>query len=392
MSLLKRAALSLLLLTATASLFGQSYQDPFQVLSSRARSIGGTHAADACDMGTIFNNPAGFQTVEPQVAFSELTLGLSGPVFDIADLVIQVMVGGEDVSDVMASDSTKELLSGLYAGLGMIGPLYFGYVGNGLGLGVFGNTDVTFEEAAPLTLGITLDEELMLCGGYSYRIALPETSPHTLDLGILLKGGVRGSVEVTESFASLLTLDISPDTILNSPFTLTAFIGMDVGILYNYNDFISVGITAMDLFSPTSVKTYNDLNGMISGSESPLTTETGTIPISLNTGVGITPPLGPLDKYVSDFKIFLDYKDLLGVWLYQENYSNPWLHFSAGMELTLLEIFALRGGLDQGLLSAGLGVDLSLFTMNIAMFGSELGTEPGMRPVYNLMLGFEFRY
>lgn len=388
----KNVVACLIFLLAVFSLSAEYYEEPFQLLSSRARSLGGIHAADTYDMGTIFNNPAGFQRVEPQVAFSEFTLGLRGPVFDIADVVVQALGGGGDFTEILGADATQELLSGLYAGLNILGPLYFGYVGNGLGLGVFMNSDFTFQESSPLTLGITIEEQLMLCGGYSYRFPLPENSGHTLDMGILLKGGVKGSIQVTEAFANLLNLDISADTILASPFSFVASIGLDMGVLYNFHDFISVGLTAMDLFSPTSKKTYSNLDGMIGGSETPLSSETGTVPISLNVGVGVSPPLGPFEKYISDLSVYIDYKDILGLWLYQENYTNPWLHLSAGLELTLLEIFAIRGGLDEGLMSAGLGVDLTIFTMNIAMFGSELGTEPGVRPIYNLMLGFEFRY
>ena len=388
----KPLILLILALLALNPLFAEYLEEPFRILSSRAHSIGGLHAADAYDMGTIFTNPAGFQQVEPQVAFSELTLGLRGPVFDIADVVVQAMAGGGDFGEILGSDSVQSLLSGLYAGMNLITPFYFGYVGDGLGLGIFNNSDVTFQESAPLTLGITLKEELLLAGGYTYRLPLPQDSGHVLDVGLVLKGGLRGSVQITEAFANLMNLDISADTVLNSPFTFTAVIGLDAGVLYSWNDLFSVGITVIDLFSPSSRKTYSNLDAMLGGSENPLTTETGTIPASLNVGVGITPPLGPLERYVSKLSLFVDYNDILGLWLYQEIYRNPWLRLSAGAELTMLEIFSLRGGLNGGLLSAGLGVDLSLFTLNIAMFGTELGSEPGVQPIYNLMLGVEFRY
>jgi hypothetical protein len=49
-------------------------------------------------------------------------------------------------------------------------------------------------------------------------------------------------------------------------------------------------------------------------------------------------------------------------------------------------------GFNEGYFSAGLGLDLTIFRLSLTMFGSELSTEPGLRPVYNLILGLEFRY
>ena len=362
------------------------------MLSSRTLGIGGTHAADTYDMGTIFNNPAGFQKVEPQAAFAEISLGLRGPIFDITDLIVETVDTDTNITSLLSSSATQSLLAGLYAGMNLVGPIYFGYVGNGLGVGLFNNTDITFQETAPLTLEATIKEELLLCGGYSFRVPLPKNSGHILDLGILLKGGLRGVFQKTESFANLINLDISLNTLLEAPFSLATTIGLDVGILYSFDEILSVGITAMDLFSPTSKKTYTNVEEMTKNIDSPLSTEDGRIPMSLNFGVGITPPLGPLDHYLSRLMLYIDYRDILGIWLYQEKYKNPWLHLGIGLEFALLEILSLQVGLNEGLMSAGLGIDMKFFSMNVAMFGRELSAEPGIRSIYNLMVGFEFRY
>jgi hypothetical protein len=62
------------------------------------------------------------------------------------------------------------------------------------------------------------------------------------------------------------------------------------------------------------------------------------------------------------------------------------------VEVVMLQILALRAGFNEGYFSAGLGLNLTFFSLNLTMFGSELSTEPGLRPVYNLLLGLEFRY
>ena len=56
----------------------------------------------------------------------------------------------------------------------------------------------------------------------------------------------------------------------------------------------------------------------------------------------------------------------------------------------LLDILALRGGFYQTLFSAGLGLDLSVITFNLSVYGRELSPEPGLQPVYNLLLSLQY--
>jgi hypothetical protein len=96
--------------------------------------------------------------------------------------------------------------------------------------------------------------------------------------------------------------------------------------------------------------------------------------------------------FISEVNFYLSYEDMLDFWLYPRLATNPVLHIALGAEVTMLRILDVRLGMAQGLPAAGLGIDLNWFTMNASMFGTERSTEPGMSPVYNLQLGFEFRY
>jgi hypothetical protein len=102
--------------------------------------------------------------------------------------------------------------------------------------------------------------------------------------------------------------------------------------------------------------------------------------------------LRSLSDYFSRIDLYLDYRDILDFWVYPQLATNPVLHVSAGTELHMLEILSLRAGLYEGLMAAGLGVDLNFAKLNMAMYGSENSIEPGLQPVYNVILGLEFRY
>jgi hypothetical protein len=88
----------------------------------------------------------------------------------------------------------------------------------------------------------------------------------------------------------------------------------------------------------------------------------------------------------------LDYDDIFDFLLHPNSSRHPILHIGAGIEVELLEILSIRMGMYEGLFTAGVGLDLKIFTLNAAMFGTELSSEPGMRPVYNILIGLEFRY
>ncbi len=366
-----------------------SINDGMRVPNARIQALGGYHSAMSDGISVLFTNPAGFNSVEPQMSFSELTLHLKGPVFDITNLVVEGL-GGGGMEDLLTSDTTLNLLKGIYAGLDLLGPVSFAYVGDGLGFGIFNVSNILFEGTGPMTIQAKIIEQVQLCGGYSFRIPFENTA-HTLDIGMLLKGTIRGESVITKSLLELTTLfeSIGMDTILGEPFNFISAIGFDLGVLYSYRDVLAVGLTCDDLFTPTLTNSYASMQNFIDSAA--VTGEKGLVPLKLNAGVQWAPRLGRLDRYVSDFKLLLDYYDILDFVVTPTTATNPLLHIGFGMEIKMLDILYLQGGFNEGLFAAGLGLDLTYFTLQVAMFGTEEGTEPGMNPVYNLVLGLHFR-
>jgi hypothetical protein len=99
----------------------QQYVDRIDIASARSTALGGLHAALTDDLYSLFNNPAGFQSLERELRFAEMTLGLSGPIFDIAGLIIEG-IGGADIAALLLDPEVQDLLNGLYAGMNLVGP------------------------------------------------------------------------------------------------------------------------------------------------------------------------------------------------------------------------------------------------------------------------------
>ncbi|MBN1686596.1 MAG: hypothetical protein JW852_08060 [Spirochaetales bacterium] len=360
--------------------------------SARTAAVGGLHVTVTDDLSSLFANPAGFISADPQISLAEVTLGMQGPIFDIAGLVIQGLQPDQEFSELLASEAVLDLVSTLYAAADILGPVSFGYLGKGLGFGFFNTTDVVFKSDSPLTMTAIAGEQITLAGGYAFRIPLTKDSTHVLDLGVLLKGSLRGEVELKRTLLELpgLFSSIGLDTVTESPFKLISGIGIDAGIRYGLGDIFAVGIVGKDLYTPTMTRSYATTNDFLENAADP-TVSYGAVPIDLTAGVLFSPRLGVLSRYVSDLRLMVDYVDILDFLTHPATARNPILHASLGVELRILEILMIRGGFSQGLFAAGLGLDLTIFGINIAMYGTELSSEPGLRPVYNAQVGIDFR-
>lgn len=358
--------------------------------SARTAGVGGLHATVTDDLSSLFANPAGFISADPQISLAEVTVGMQGPIFDIAGLVIQGL--NQDFSELLASETVLDLVSTLYAAADILGPVSFGYLGKGLGFGFFNTTDVVFRSDSPLTITAIAGEQITLAGGYAFRIPLSKESTHVLDLGVLLKGSLRGEVELTRTLLELpgLFSSIGFDTVTESPFKLISGIGIDAGIRYGLGDMFALGIVGKNLYTPTMTQSYATTNDFLDNAADPVVSN-GLVPIDLTAGVLFSPRLGVLSRYVSDLRLMVDYVDILDFLTHPATARNPILHASLGVELRILEILMIRGGFSQGLFAAGLGLDLTIFGINIAMYGTELSSEPGLRPVYNAQVGIDFR-
>ena len=383
--------LSLALLCAAAlPAFAAEPETAGEILSARTSAMGGTHVGLADDLDTLFANPAGFRSAAPEVTYLRLALDLSGPLFDLAGIVAEGMAG-TPAEDLLARSDVKELMKSLYTAAHLLGPVSFGYVGNGWGLGMFNRTGFSAETRGTVpTVTASFEEELTLAGGYSFRLPLPDSLDATLDLGLMLKTFVRSRFTTTQDLLGFLSMSDPSSFLASEPFRLTVGVGADLGLLYTWHRWFSAGLVVQEHPAGALVFDYPSLQGFLDGADAVRSTE--MLPVNVTAGITVRAPLGAASRYLRDLSISLDYHDLLEFLSRPEDAANPILHVGLGAEVVLLEILALRAGFYQGLLSAGLGLDLHGVELDLAVFGRELSTEPGLRPVFNLLLGMQIRH
>jgi hypothetical protein len=354
--------------------------DAFDFETPREKSMGGRHVALADDASVLLTNPAGLADVPSSYSAADLGLQAIGPIFDIADLVSGGTLSTSSLTDFLAKNDYK-----LYAGLDVSGPLALGYTGGGLGFGLFNKTKFIINVASADAIDVTAGEDLLLAGGYALRFDLGKG--HELDAGIVAKGFVRGETEASMGIVEAVGLASDPASVLGYPFTLTTGIGLDAGMRWAWRG-LAAGLVCRDAFSPAISTEYSNASGFFSSH--PGTSSYVTLPRSLDLGLAWTPKLGRLGQVIDSLVLTLDYKDMLE--LFAPAPRNPILNLGFGVEARVLEIVALRAGIADTLLSAGMGLNLSAFTLNIAAYGTELRLDPGDRPCYNLLVDFDFKY
>ena len=349
---------------------------PFVMPSARFSALGGMHTTMADDFYSIFLNPAGFASVKEQFSAAEITLSTYGPMFEIIDLFRNNSGSIEDldISSLMGP-------GGLAAGFDMGGPLSLGWVGRGLGLGIF-NRIVTTAAASGTYIRPVVAAELLFVGGYGFRVLNIKGHSH-LDAGFLAKGFFRGLLNMKTSIFSLDSIDPT-----GSPFDTNLGFGLDAGVKFNFRDMLSFAMVCYDVYSPVLVTTYIEFSDFGSGSSA--SPDYATVQRRLDFGASYHLRTEFLERYISRLSFMLSYNNFLD--LFALIPRNAILNIGFGVELVLLNALTFRVGLTDALPAFGIGLDLTFMKMDIAIFGRELGFDPGMQSVYAMSIGLLFRY
>lgn len=386
----RTAIVILIFLLAQPLLFAQE-DNPAVGSMPRLRALGGFHASAVEGIDALILNPAALRRGDSEFAALELTAGVSGPVFSILSVVTQAQ--GGDIASVLSSPAVLDLLSNINVGAGLDGPLSFGFAGNGLGFGIFNRTLLNVENLTPTSLLIEVTERVTLRGAYAVRL-LDIDRTLSLDLGVGLYGIVAGGVQLERSILQIADLvsSLNADLLLGQAFSVTSGIGLDLALEASLRDVLVLSLTGANVVSPNVTYTYDTADDFIQNANPSSGPVAGDYRRLISFSAGFTPSLGRLERYLSGFAAYFTYRDIFDFILEPATAENIFLKFSLGTEVTLLDVLDIRLGFGEGLLAAGLGLDLSAFRLHLSVFGAEESIEPGLRPTFNTIFGLQFRY
>lgn len=381
-------------------------QEPFIPFNPEVLAQGGSFAAVAEGYNAFFTNPAGYALTEGEATFPTSTTWVHAK----PDAVLP-MLAAIDGDNEGASGSTEEVVVDLLEeqlttnGFGLGTSLGFGYIGDRFALALnYGIDTYFYGRSFPLGLTGESTTELTFIAGYARNF---HAGPVQIAAGANLRPLIRVySLINSDTTAALLTDFTGVETGADSGSPLESIdafngwgVGVDAGVIARYRSF-SLGIQGRDLFNTRLRYSLNSAQevldalgrgGLPASSQESIGAGDYIIPMEISFGAAYQPDLGALSNFV-DPEIHAQVTDPFKVT--DQDRDNPrsfWTRLHFGTEVTLLNFFDLRMGLNQGYLTLGAGLDLLFLETHFSVFTRELGRYPGDRPTSGAALEFALR-
>ena len=344
--------------------------------TAASSGFGGTHVAYTDNVFSLLVNPAAmmnvqqrsFFTIAPSIMSPENTMALSRSIFDL--------VGGNtealgDMADTLSAQGGQISLGLELREL----PLSIAWVANGFGFGLWNHTFVNFN-----IIGTNVEahvySDFMIPIGFAFRIL--DLGNHTIDAGLTLKPFARIRIQEWETIPNLIS--DSGDFIDQISAPVITGGGLDIGLLYRWDIGLQAGLTFTDVFS----------RGTVAGNLTQVEDNRSFyIPFAVNAGVSYSIRLGN----ILGIAVAADWRNI-GNAFNQDDYLNTRnfvLDFGVGAELSLINTFFFRLGMNEMLPAIGLGIRLGAVNFDLAYYGREFGNEPGQLSVATVDLSISVR-
>ncbi len=319
---------------------------------------------------------------------------------------------GDDITDVIAAAGTEDIIaflvafeaaaesdpaygypsgvisrivSGIESGLPrghmrVGGQLGLGYVGNGIGLGLFANAEATIDGTSALEAYGTAHNTISFVGGLGLTFG-------DIHVGVAVRPTILGYT-VVRAAPVLSSYLAGGDVDLATMFANTVYygsgIGFDIGALWELGP-LNVGVAVKDLFGSRMSYRKTDFDTYyrsLLAASLPVGTEltaaeqadAWTVPIKLSLGVQLHPDLGAISQRI-DPSVGLDLVDVTSFIRTRKagesvSFDQILSMVNVGGEVTILRFLSLRGGYYGGYLAGGIGLDIFLLDLNAAIAGN----------------------
>jgi hypothetical protein len=345
---------------------------PFAPVTPEVIGQGGSFTAVAHGYNSLFTNPAGFARAGG--SFTLLSATASPYFFPRKEVMDEIdQLSQENTDDLDAIDAMiRENGVGADANAGVA------LVGKGLGIGIVGNVDVYGRGETLLGTTVDVVRDWAVIGGYAVPLNL---GPVVLNVGGDLRYMMRAEIP------DLKVGDFLDETAEEPTFELYTGggLGLDFGVIAEMGPWSlgfslrDIGGTSLDYRVMTDA-TMDDMQSIL-GFEAvgdPVTDEY-VVPMVSSYGLGYDPDGFLLPAFLFDPVFHLEYRHTHYQAADAEEYSF-WTGVHMGMEARVLRFIKLRGGINQGYVTAGMGVKLLFLDINASYFVREMGRYAGVKP------------
>ena len=382
----KYRILAILLVIMSFALMAQEFSYELampEIRHARIDALGGKHISDTSWYYSFLTNPGNIGLMGKKSLYPGLTVGIGGPIKYTQDIIAIA----KDMENDDSISSLAKILSenkGLDLDLVISGPIQFGSVKNNFGWGFFNQTYLIANAPSISYLEGLVGNESLLRFGYAL--------PIPLGIGKLSVGGAVDLVNRVEGKILTSVTNLMSDNSEEMPLPLyTSFgFGLDVGATLSLLNFITVGLVWDDaVYGYFTSKSSDISSGEI---EPDASYQAFNFDWKFNLGASVSVPSVNVFTLgvISSLNVMLDLHDVIGMMVNDPKKRNPILDMTLGAEAVLFKTISLRLGLHEMYPSAGIGARFGAFNLDAAIFGRELGLEPGSRPQLNLAFSLEF--
>ncbi|MBP5587985.1 MAG: hypothetical protein J6X37_04595 [Treponema sp.] len=364
---------------STGLLSALEYKPTLHVQPSvRQQGFGGFYTTDVNDFYGIYANPAMLGLNRAHSLFPSLDLHLAGPLADIPRFVRSLKS-----NDTTVISEIIEKENGFRLSMDLQPFLSFGHVTSfGFGWGFSNQAFMKAEVPGITNSNFNLGLESVFTAGYGFSPL--NTDNHRLSIGITAKGFFQIAGVMNDGILDIVDT-LSDGDVKNIPAYVTTGLSFDAGIFYSLCNTLDVALVVYDPWSLVlkSKSTFGDIfkfNFKKSDAFDP------RIAAGLCYHVYTDWSRGK----ISELNIRADFRNFMV--FFDELSRNPILELSAGVEAVFMDIISLRFGMSEMYPCAGVGLKLSNFNIDFAIYGRELGLEPGSCPCLNssIFVGFKF--
>lgn len=377
-------------LIAGSSLFAQEPPAEFDFV--RPLGMGGAFTAVADDHNIFNYNPAGMvQRTGTEFTVLEIAVGASQDTKEAIDFVsdnendltnfenLTAQRQAELLNEI--TDNISRLDPRIYAAGDVAsfvsGPSFFGLPFH-VGAGAFGTVDSSFRLDTGVLIPVIsyeINNDIIVPVAVAKRFQAPWIIPGQIGVG--LTGKFLSRRQVKRERQSVLELD----DLESPPLASGHGIGSDLGVLHQVTDRVNWGLMVRDFLG---TKLSYDAVDAEKGFQSLPARDTVIRPRT-NVGVALVPksffwmlPTGDRWVFAADVRDVLNKDEHL---FFENGFRKPfgenlYTHVHLGTEFRYWFV-RLRGGVNQGYPTLGLGIDIPFFKLNYAYYGRELGAKAG---------------
>ena len=379
---MKKIVIVFLVIVGLSSGFAQTL-DFTTFLSAQSAGSGGPYVSIAGSTEQLLQNPAMYAASKVTMNLVDLTVLMNGAGLSLFSSLIAGVFDFSNMATLL--NNFFDAQGRAYILMDVAGPLNFAYSGKGIGFGLYNQTVMSMNIGSVYYANLSAREDLVVAGGVAYQGEIGRGWWYSG--GLKVKGLLRAELYYTDSMLNFMMALQTPDWMTTAiPFLLTSGIGFDAGLQIGLYDVLTFGLTCDDAFSTLFSTEYSSLSGFFQDAITNKLNATSSILIpNLKAGLTVYPFLNFMEQHGLRWGFSLGYSHIIDLFLVLPR--NPILFLAGSTELTILDRLKVSIGVREALLAAGIVLDLDSILVSTAVFGRELGMEPGERSVYMIMIG-----